>query len=260
VRCGKNAAGSFFAGAKISWEHLEMKSAADEQRFKTLAAERAVTLIEDGMVVGLGTGSTACLILEPLSKRIREGLRILGIPTSERTAEQARALGIPLGTLADCTRVDLTIDGADEVETGTLNVIKGLGGALLREKIVASASARLVIVVDESKLVERLGRGVVPVEVVSFGWQSTARKIEALNGRASLRLGPDGDAFVTDGGHYIQDCGFGPITSADSLDRELNSIVGVVEHGLFLDMATQVIVGGPEGVRVLDRSGADGRA
>jgi ribose 5-phosphate isomerase A len=234
-----------------------MKSGADEQRFKKLAAEQAATLVEDGMVVGLGTGSTACLILEPLSKRILQGLRIVGIPTSERTAEQAGSLGIQLATLAEYTRVDLTIDGADEVETGTLNVIKGLGGALLREKIVASASARLVIVADESKLVERLGRGVVPVEVVSFGWQSTARTIEGLKGRASLRRGPDGNVFVTDGGHYILDCAFGPIASADSLDRELNSIVGVVEHGLFLGMARQVIVGGPEGVRVLDRSGAD---
>ena len=130
---------------------------------KKTAAEWAAALIEDGMVVGLGTGSTASLILEPLAARIRQGLRVVGIPTSERTAEQARAMGITLSTLADHARVDLTIDGADEVELGTLNLIKGRGGALLREKIVASASARLVIVVDESKLVERLGRGVVPI-------------------------------------------------------------------------------------------------
>ena len=222
-------------------------------KLKKAAAEWAAALIEDGMVVGLGTGSTASLILDPLAARIREGLRIVGIPTSERTAEQARALDIPLSTLADHPRVDLTIDGADEVEIGTLNLIKGLGGALLREKIVASASARLVIVVDESKLVERLGRGVVPVEIVPFEWQSTARRIEGLGARVALRVRPDGGAFVTDGGHYILDCAFGAIASAGSLDRELNGIVGVVEHGLFLGLADQVVVGGAGGVEVLVR-------
>jgi ribose 5-phosphate isomerase A len=219
---------------------------------KKAAAEWAAALIEDGMVVGLGTGSTASLVLEPLAARIRQGLRIVGIPTSERTAEQARALGIPLSTLADHARVDLTIDGADEVEIATLNLIKGRGGALLREKIVASASARLVIVADESKLVERLGRGVVPVEVVPFEWQATARRIESLGGGPALRLRTDGGAFVTDGGHYILDCAFGPISSAGSLDRELNGIVGVVEHGLFLGLTDQVGVGRAGGVEVLD--------
>jgi ribose 5-phosphate isomerase A len=222
-------------------------------KLKKAAAEWAAALIEDGMVVGLGTGSTASLILEPLAARIRQGLRITGIPTSERTAEQAHALGIPLSSLADHARVDLTIDGADEVELGTLNLIKGRGGALLREKIVASASARLVIVADESKLVERLGRGVVPVEVVPFEWQSTARRIEGLGASLALRLRPEGGAFVTEGGHYILDCAFGPISSAGSLDRELNSIVGVVEHGLFLGLADEVVVGRAAGVEVLDR-------
>ena len=221
-------------------------------KLKKAAADWAAALIEDGMVVGLGTGSTASLILEPLAERIRQGLRMVGIPTSERTAEQARALGIPLSTLADHPRVDLTIDGADEVELGTLNLIKGRGGALLREKIVASASARLVIVADESKLVERLGRGVVPVEVVPFEWQSTARRIESLGASPALRLRPDGGAFVTDGGHYILDCAFGPISSAGLLDRELNEIVGVVEHGLFLGLTDQVGVGRAGGVEVLD--------
>ena len=222
-----------------------------EPDLKRAAAEWAAALIEDGMVVGLGTGSTASLILEPLAARIRRGLRIVGIPTSERTAEQAGALRIPLSTLADHARVDLTIDGADEVELGTLNLIKGRGGALLREKIVASASARLVIVADESKLVERLGRGVVPVEIVPFEWQSTARRIERLGGSTALRLGPDGGAFVTDGGHYILDCAFGPISSAGSLDRELNGLVGVVEHGLFLGLTDQIGVGRAGGVEVL---------
>jgi len=225
-------------------------------KLKQAAAEWAAALIEDGMVVGLGTGSTASLMLEPLTARIRQGLRMVGIPTSERTAELARALGIPLATLADHARVDLTIDGADEVELGTLNLIKGRGGALLREKIVASASAQLVIVADESKLVERLGRGAVPVEVVPFEWQSTARRIESLGGSPALRLRTDGEAFVTDGGHFILDCAFGPISPADSLDRELNGIVGVVEHGLFLGLADQVGVGRAGGVEVLSRSRA----
>ena len=229
-------------------------------KLKKAAADWAVALIEDGMVVGLGTGSTASLILEPLAARIRQGLRIVGIPTSERTAEQARALGIPLSTLSDHARVDLTIDGADEVELGTLNLIKGRGGALLREKIVASASARLVIVADESKLVERLGCGVVPVEVIPFGWQSTARRIESLGGSPVLRLRPEGGAFVTDGGHYILDCAFGRISSAASLDGELNGVVGVVEHGLFLGLADQVAVGRAGGVEVLARSRTGQRA
>jgi ribose 5-phosphate isomerase A len=231
-----------------------MDRTLDPGELKKAAAEWAATLVEDGMVVGLGTGSTASLILEPLAAGIRRGLRIVGIPTSERTAEQARGLGIPLSTLADHARVDLTIDGADEVEIGTLNVIKGRGGALLREKIVASASARLVIVADESKLVDRLGRGAVPVEVVPFGWQAAARRIESLGGSPALRLRPDGGAFVTDGGHYILDCAFGPISSAGSLDRELNGIVGVVEHGLFLGLTDQVGLSRAGGVEVLVRS------
>jgi len=233
---------------------------AGQDQLKKAAAEWAAALIEDGMVVGLGTGSTASLILDPLAARIRQGLRIVGIPTSKRMAEQARALGIPLSTLADHARVDLTIDGADEVEIGTLNLIKGRGGALLSEKIVASASARLVVVADESKLVERLGRGALPVEVVPFGWQSTARRIESLGASAALRLRPDGEAFVTDGGHYILDCGFGPISSASSLDRELNLTVGVVEHGLFLELTDRVGVGRAGGVDLLVRSPTRGGA
>jgi ribose 5-phosphate isomerase A len=231
-----------------------MKRQVEWQPFKKVAAEWAAALVEDGMVVGLGTGSTAWLILEPLAARIRQGLQIAGIPTSERTAELARGLGIPLSTLADHARLDLTIDGADEIEIGTLNLIKGRGGALLREKIVASASARLVIVADESKLVDRLGRGAVPIEVVPFGWQAAARRIEGLGANPALRLRPDGGVFVTDGGHYILDCAFGPISAAGSLDRELNVMVGVVEHGLFLGFTDQVGVGGSGGVKVLARS------
>jgi ribose 5-phosphate isomerase A len=223
-----------------------------QQQLKQTAAESAVALVEDRMILGLGTGSTAELAVEALGKRVARGLRVTGIPTSEFTAGQARSLGIAISTLDEHPEIDLTIDGADEVEVGTLNLIKGRGGALLREKIVASASKRLVIIVDEGKLVERLGsRFAVPVEVIPFGWSAAARRLEALGAKVALRPGTDGKPFVSDGGHYIVDCAFGPIASPEELECELNGIVGVVEHGLFLGMATQVIVAGRDGVKVL---------
>jgi ribose 5-phosphate isomerase A len=225
----------------------------DMDSLKRAAAESAATLVEDGMVVGLGTGSTAKFAVEAIGKRVRAGLRILGIPTSARTSEQARILGIPLGALTENRRVDLTIDGADEVEMGSLDMIKGRGGALLREKIVASVSERLVIVVDESKLVERLGRGPLPVEVVPFGWEATMGKLRDLGAVPSLRRGLDGAPFLTDSGHYIADCILSGGLSPASLARTLDSMVGVVEHGLFLGMASQVFVGGAHGLRVLSR-------
>ncbi len=221
-------------------------------QFKKAAAEAAVTQIQSGMVVGLGTGSTATFAVEALGKRVRDGLHILGVPTSEQTARQASALGIPLTTLAEHLHLDLTIDGADEVDAGSLNLIKGHGGALLREKIVASASARLVIIVDESKLVDRLGsRFAVPVEVVPFGWQTVAKKLEGLGARVSLRGSDVYSTFVTDSEHYILDCTFGPIADPAALDAELNRIVGLVEHGLFLGMASEVVVGGPNGIETV---------
>jgi len=231
-----------------------MDTHPDRDRLKREAAESAVSQVEDGMLVGLGTGSTAWFAVESLGRRVAEGLRIVAIPTSEQTAEHARRLGIPLSSLADHLRLDLTLDGADEVELGHLNLIKGGGGALLREKIVASASARLVIVVDETKLVERLGvHFPVPVEVVSFGWQVTACRLTDLGGNPSLRVAADGQPFVTDGGHYILDCAFGPIADPARLGSQLKSVVGVVEHGLFIGLASQVIVAGAAGVRALDR-------
>ena len=223
-----------------------------QQQLKQCAAESAVALVENGMILGLGTGSTAKLAVDVLGKRVAGGLRITGIPTSEATDHQARSLGIPISTLDEHPEIDLTIDGADEVELGPLNLIKGRGGALLREKIVASASKRLVIIVDESKLVERLGsRFAVPVEVVPFGWTATARSLQALGAKITLRTSADSKPFITDGGHYILDCAFGPIASPAKVDSELNGIVGVVEHGLFLGMATQVIIAGKSGVKVL---------
>jgi ribose 5-phosphate isomerase A len=227
---------------------------SDVDELKRAAAESAVTQVKDGMVVGLGSGSTAALAVSALGRRVREGLRIAGIPTSERTAAQARALDIPLTTLGEHSQIDLTIDGADEAEAGSLNLIKGHGGALLREKIVASASQRLVIVADESKLVDRLGqRQSVPVEVNPFGWQVTARKLGALGANPVLRRGSDGEAFRSDGGHYILDCAFGPLDAAETLANALDHVVGVVEHGLFIGMASELRVAGGGGVRVLYR-------
>jgi ribose 5-phosphate isomerase A len=224
----------------------------DQDRLKKAAAEAAVALVIDGMIVGLGTGSTARFVLEAIGRRVNEGLRVIGIPTSDRSAEQARERGIPVSTLGAHRKIDLTIDGADEVERGSLRLIKGLGGALLHEKIVASASKQLVIVVDESKLVGRLGEKVpVPVEVVPFGWEATNDRLKLLGAIPRLREGTDGKAFVTDSGNYILDCFFGVIPDSAALQRELDGVVGVVEHGLFLGLATQVIVGGAENVQTL---------
>jgi len=212
---------------------------ADELNpLKRLAAESAVTQVANDMVVGLGTGSTAEFVLQALAARIREGLRITGVPTSERTAARARELGIPLAVEV---ATDIAIDGADEVDP-RLNLIKGRGGALLREKIVAVSSARFIVVVDESKLVARLGVGLLPIEVIQFGWQATARRILQLGGKPQRR------DLVTDNGNYILDCAFGLIESPESLASELDRITGVVEHGLFIGMTAEVHVGRPSGV------------
>jgi ribose 5-phosphate isomerase A len=232
--------------------------ASEQNEWKKAAAEAAANLVEDGMVLGLGTGSTAAYFLAALGRRLAEdGLRIKGIPTSEQTASQARSLRIPLTSFAEHVRIDLTVDGADEVELGTLYLIKGHGGALLREKIVGAASKRLVIVADESKLVERLGSLVsVPVEVVRFGWQATGRSLTEIAGNPSLRLGADRKPFVTDGGNYIMDCAFGPIANPRDVAHQLDHVVGTIEHGLFLGLTKEVIVGGRGGVRTLKKSGS----
>jgi ribose 5-phosphate isomerase A len=225
---------------------------------KRAAAEAAVALVQDGMVVGLGTGSTAAFAVEALGRRHREGLRFVAIPTSERTAAQARAVEIPLTFFAEHRRVDLTIDGADEVERGTLDLIKGLGGALLREKIVAAASRRLAIVVDGSKLVDRLGtRTPVPVEVVAFGLEATWAALETLGASARLRLSPAGEPFVTDSGNRILDCSFGPIADPAGLEERIRRVVGVVESGLFVGRTDAVFVADASGVHRLDRPRAN---
>lgn len=228
----------------------------EQEQWKKAAAEAAAKLVDDGMVVGLGTGSTAAFLVSALGRRVaKENLRILGIPTSERTAEHARTLNIPLTTFAEHRHIDLTIDGADEIEPRTLGLIKGHGGALLREKIVAAASSHMIVVGDETKIVERLGvRESVPVEVVSFGWQVTLRRLEKLGASAILRSGSDKKTFVTDGGNYIIDCKFDGIANAKELAHHLDQIVGAIENGLFLGLASQAIVGGRDGVKILRRA------
>lgn len=195
------------------------------------------------MIVGLGTGSTAEFVLLALARRIREGLRITGVPTSEHTAAHARDLGIPLAELTG--PIDIGIDGADEVERSRLSLIKGHGGALVREKIVAQAALRFLVVVDESKMVSRLGAAPVPVEVVPFGWQATARRIQELGAT------PERRDFVSDNGNYILDCSFDSIESPETVAVVLDHIAGVVQHGLFIGMASEVHVGGSSGVEVL---------
>jgi len=230
---------------------------ADRDALKRAAADAAVELVLDGMIVGLGTGSTAAFAVEALARRHRQGLRFLGIPTSERTAAQATAAGIPLTSFAEHRQIDITIDGADEVERGTLNLIKGLGGALLREKIVAAASRRLAIVVDGAKLVDRLGtRAPVPVEVVSFGLEATQAALEVLGASARLRLSPSGDPFTTDGGNRILDCSFAPIAEPARLEERIGRVVGVVESGLFISRADPVFLADAAGVHRLDSARA----
>jgi ribose 5-phosphate isomerase A len=228
------------------------RSALDQAALKRSAAEAAVAEVEDGMVLGLGSGSTAELALEALAARVAAGLRVEGIATSERTAALAQRLGIPLTGFAAHPRIDLAIDGADEVEPRSLALVKGRGGALLREKIVAAASRRMLVVVDGSKLVERLGRGTVPVEVAAFGWEATFAGLEAAGVRPSLRRAADGAPFATDGGNRIADCDAGPIADPASLDARLRAVVGVVETGLFVGLASRAIVATPDGLKVFD--------
>jgi ribose 5-phosphate isomerase A len=220
------------------------------QELKQKAGETAGAFTQSGMVVGLGTGSTAVWAVRQLAELIARGklTAILAIPTSEATEREARRLKIPLTTLEDHPLVDLVIDGADEVDPD-LNLIKGGGGALLREKIVAQAAKRLIIAVDESKLSSQLGeQWPLPVEVSPFGWKSQQKFIEGLGASATLRTGPDGSVFMTDQRNYILDCRFGPIGNAAELAQRLKNPTGIVEHGLFLNMATDLIVARTNGV------------
>jgi ribose 5-phosphate isomerase A len=224
----------------------------NRDELKRAAALRAIEEAEDGMVVGLGTGSTSAFVVEGLAARVAKGLKVIGIPTSERTAAQARRLGISIATFAEHQRLDLTIDGADEVQLGTLDLIKGLGGALLREKIVASASNRLVIVVDQEKLVEQLGEhSPVPVEVTQFGWQATAVALAKLGCVPERRYTVGEQPYVTDGGNFILDCRFGPLADPRAVEKRIALTVGTVESGLFVERSSMVVVASSTGVEVL---------
>jgi ribose 5-phosphate isomerase A len=226
--------------------------------WKQQAAERALQFVEDGMTLGLGSGSTAAKFVDLVGQQVKAGLRVKCVPTSQATHAQAERLGIPLTTLDDMPFLDLTVDGADEID-GQLRLIKGGGGALLREKIVATASQRMIVISDASKRVVTLGKFPLPVEVVRFGLAATRNMIEVLaadagcEGEIKLRLTTDGRAFETDGGNLILDCAFGQIADPEALEDALKLIPGVVESGLFLGIADAAVIAGPEGVVVLDR-------
>ncbi|CAN5256357.1 ribose-5-phosphate isomerase RpiA [soil metagenome] len=223
---------------------------------KKLAAARALECVRPGMRLGLGTGSTAKHFVDLLGQRVAEGLDVICVSTSEVTEAQARSLGIPMSTLDETPELDLTIDGAAEIDSA-LRLIKGGGAALLREKIVASASARMIVIADDSKLVGQLGRFPLPIEVVPFGLEATRRAVLAAiisvgaTGELVLRRKPDGSVLLTDGGHYILDAHLGVIAQPEALSAALALIPGVVEHGLFLGLATAAILAGGTGLTVL---------
>jgi ribose 5-phosphate isomerase A len=235
-----------------SIDHVDMDG------LKRQAAAQALEQVQDGMKLGLGTGSTARHFVDLLGQRVAGGLRVIGVPTSEATRAQAEACKIPLTTLDEVDRLDLTIDGADELDPA-LNLIKGGGGALLREKIVAAASDRMIVIADETKWVDVLGRFPLPVEVIPFGLAATQRAIAAafaqsgVSGQMGLRKGRDGHVFVTDGGHWIVDAHLGRIADAPRLAGLLSLIPGVVEHGLFIGLASTAVLAGAQGIRVVER-------
>lgn len=225
----------------------------DRDVLKRGAAKAAVELVENDMVVGLGNGSTAAFAVEALGQRRREGLRFVAIPTSRRTADLASAMGIPLTSFGEHRQIDITIDGADEVERGTLNLIKGRGGALLHEKIVAAATRQLAIIINSIKLVDQLGTNApVPVEVVAFGLEATQAALEVLGASARLRLSTSDQPFVTDSGNRILDCKFDRISDPARLEERIRRVIGVVESGLFISRADPVFVGDTSGVRRLN--------
>jgi ribose 5-phosphate isomerase A len=209
---------------------------------KEAAGRAAAQLVTDGEIVGLGTGSTAYFAVVALGERVKEGLKIVGIPTSENTAKLARSVGIPLTTLDEQPQIDITIDGADEVDP-QLRLIKGGGGALTREKVIASASKRMVVVADSSKAVPVLGKFPLPVEVIAFARTVVENKIKSLGGSPKLRMRADGHPFITDNGNQILDCSFGPILDPTGMAQVLSDTPGIVEHGLFIGLAKLALVG-----------------
>jgi ribose 5-phosphate isomerase A len=237
---------------------LRLSLHVDMDGLKRQAAARALEHVRDGMKLGLGTGSTAKHFVELLGEKVRAGLKVIAVPTSEATRAQAEQCGIPLTTLDDIDHLDLTVDGADEIDP-SLNLIKGGGGALLREKIVAAASDRMIVIADDTKWVDTLGRFPLPVEVIPFGLAATRRAIgkafaeSGNSGQMMVRKGKDGHVFVTDGGHWIVDAHLGRITDAPRLASLLGAIPGVVEHGLFIGLAATAVLAGSQGIRVVER-------
>jgi ribose 5-phosphate isomerase A len=229
---------------------------ADDQ--KRAAAARALEFVRSGMKLGLGTGSTAKHFVDLVGERVKAGLDLICVPTSEATHAQAKSLGIPLTTLDETPALDLTVDGADEIDP-QLVLIKGGGGALLREKIVANASARMIVISDPSKLVNPLGKFPLPVEVTPFGYTATRLAVEKAiaslqkSGPLTLRKGKDGHPFVTDGGHWIIDAALGRIDDPKAMAHALSGIPGVMEHGLFVGLADVAIIGGPDGIKIIER-------
>lgn len=213
---------------------------------KQLAALKAVEYIKDGMIVGLGTGSTAFWAIEYTAQKVANGLQITVVATSQDTEAKARERGIVVTPFDEVSHVDIDIDGADEADEN-LHLVKGGGGALMREKIVANATRRFIVIADETKLVKHLGKFPLPVEVVIFGWQHTDKLLKQLGCTTQRRLTATGDSFITDNGNYILDCNFSIIKDAPALEKNINSIIGVVDNGLFINMAERIIVGCTDG-------------
>jgi len=235
-----------------SLSYYPLGASVEQEEMKKLAAEKAVQYVEDGMTIGLGTGSTVDFTIRKIGEMVKNGLRINGIPTSLKTKRLATELKIPLVDLEANTEIDVTIDGADEVDSN-LNLIKGGGGALTREKIIAYHSKKVIIVVDETMIVKGLGcDSFLPVEVTKFGWQATKKALEALGCTAELRTIMD-ESFITDNQNYIIDCDFGKINEPENLEKEINNIPGVLENGLFIGLADEVIVGSKQGIMTLER-------
>jgi len=233
-------------------EQIMTHSQGAHSQEKEAAGRAAAKLVSDGEIVGLGTGSTAYFAVIALGERVQAGLKIIGIPTSVQTGDLARTVGIPLTTLDENPEIDITIDGADEVDPN-LNLIKGGGGALLREKVVAPASKKMVVVADSGKVVPGLGKFPLPVEVIPFARTLIEKKIVSLGASPRLRMRPDGSLFITDNGNQILDCSFGRIDNPPALAVLLSNIPGIVEHGLFIGLAKLAIVGRGDGVEELRR-------
>ena len=232
--------------------HSLIGDPVEQEEMKKQAAEKAVQYIEENMVVGLGTGSTVEFALKKIGEMVNNGLTIQGVPTSLKTKRLATELKIPLIELDDRTEIDLTIDGADEVDSN-LNLIKGGGGALTREKIIAYHSKKVIIIVDETKIVKGLGCDCsLPVEITRFAWSATKKSLEDLGCTAELRRIMN-EAFITDNQNYIIDCDFGKIPDPETLEKEINNLPGVLENGLFIGLADQVIVGSKQGMMTLER-------